>query len=123
MPTAKAVLQHWHGEKQPVFSLDFQNAGRVGNGRLATGGADNTVRIWKVPKEGEKIDFLATLNGHDKAVNIVRFSPNGKFLASSGDRRRRVAHRHYHRNPWWSHLDASGFFSVGTNPIDAELTQ
>ena len=57
---------------------------------MATGGADNCVRVWRLskdssPRETGAIEFLASMKGHTKSVNVVRFSPNGKFLASAGD--------------------------------------
>ena len=39
------------------------------------------------------------------------------------NRRRCIAHRQNHRDPWRSHLAAPGFFSAGTKSIEAELTQ
>lgn len=32
-----------------------------------------------------QIDFIANLKRHTRAVNIVRWSPDGKILASAGD--------------------------------------
>lgn len=31
------------------------------------------------------IEYLATLSKHDGIVNVVRWSPDGKLLASAGD--------------------------------------
>ncbi|KAF9515952.1 hypothetical protein BS47DRAFT_1341543 [Hydnum rufescens UP504] len=71
--------------------------------RLATSGGDNNVRVWMVypnilppsaiassPSERAvphppRVEYLATLSKHTATVNVVRFSPNGEFIASAGD--------------------------------------
>ncbi|XP_065909488.1 chromatin assembly factor 1 subunit B-like [Dysidea avara] len=72
----------WH-EKQPILSVDFHSSGR-----LASGGADNFVRIWRIKEQdnGKLFPlFMSELSRHTSSVNVVRFSPDGSVLASAGD--------------------------------------
>ncbi len=32
-----------------------------------------------------RVEYLATLSKHTATVNVVRWSPNGEFIASAGD--------------------------------------
>lgn len=75
--------------RDPVLSIDFQCKAQPGDPlRLATGGSDSHVVIWNV-REGEegKVEFdcLSDLVRHQRAVNIVRWSPDGSLLASGDD--------------------------------------
>jgi len=69
----------WH-DRLPIYSCDFHTSGR-----LATGGGDSLVKLWKLEGESTSFEFLSALKGHNNPVNCVRFSPDGSKLASSGD--------------------------------------
>ncbi len=45
---------------------------------MASGSADNTVKLWSVESQKE----VTTLQGHSKYVLSIVFSPDGKYLAS-----------------------------------------
>ncbi|KOS18864.1 putative WD repeat-containing protein [Escovopsis weberi] len=73
---AAPLIINWHDQNAPIYSAHFEPGGR---GRLATGGGDNQVRLWKVDADGpdRQVEYLATLSKHNQAVNVV--------LASAGD--------------------------------------
>jgi protein HIRA/HIR1 len=76
-------------KRHAIYSIDFQPGGP----RLATGGHDSAVKLWNVEAflnpgqggAGTGDSLLATLSNHTKSVNIVRWSKDGKFLASGSD--------------------------------------
>ncbi|KAI8097101.1 WD40-repeat-containing domain protein [Halteromyces radiatus] len=95
---------NWH-DGQAVYSVDFSPDGL----RFATAGADASVRLWSIQRQVStettmkatqspdsshhdsthqlpvSIDFLSELKRHSCPVNVVRFSPNGDYIASAGD--------------------------------------
>lgn len=75
--------------------MHVQHSGR----RFATGGADALVKVWSLApmldaqKEQAGPLVLATLSDHTSTVNTVRFSKNGKYLASGAPARVEVGWR------------------------------
>jgi WD40 repeat protein len=68
----RTLTAHAGGAKCIVFSPDGQS--------LATGGGDNTVRIWRLAS-GEAIHEFKK---HNRPVATVAYSPDGQLLASGG---------------------------------------
>ncbi|XP_026841517.1 chromatin assembly factor 1 subunit B [Drosophila persimilis] len=82
----------WHN-RDPVLSVDIQmNGQRLRSPticRLASGGTDAHVLIWYVNRcengDGVDLELAVDLSRHQRAVNTVRWSPNGELLASGDD--------------------------------------
>ncbi|XP_011865116.1 PREDICTED: chromatin assembly factor 1 subunit B [Vollenhovia emeryi] len=82
----------WHN-RDPVLSVDVQSGSYENSKgetfwRVATGGADCHVLIWQLTTTkcgGATVNFAADLERHQKAVNVVRFSPSRDILASGDD--------------------------------------
>ncbi|XP_026752375.2 chromatin assembly factor 1 subunit B [Galleria mellonella] len=78
----------WHN-RDPVLSADFQPRCEDSEPlRLATGGTDSHILIWyiSITESGSvNLEVAADLTRHQKAVNVVRWSPDGQFLASGDD--------------------------------------
>ena len=84
MATARVLQIRWH-DKEPVFSIDVNTV----NMKIATGGADNAVRIWKLHQSlsdpTSPVTYVGSMKRHISAVNVVRWSPDGGALASASD--------------------------------------
>jgi WD40 repeat protein len=61
-------------DRRAVYSVAFSPDGKT----LATGSADQTVRLWDVASHQQSL----ALTGHTDAVNSLKFSLNGATLAS-----------------------------------------
>jgi protein HIRA/HIR1 len=89
----------WHGSLTPtllpkgerkdfeVYSCDVSPDGS----RLVTAAGDGYVRIWSTEAirntddSSQKPKQLASMSNHSGTIHTVRFSPNGKYLASGAD--------------------------------------
>ncbi|KAI8853368.1 WD40-repeat-containing domain protein [Chytridium lagenaria] len=91
---ASTIQINWH-DKNPVYTIDFEPFIHLNaednklsaSYRLATGGGDYNIRIWRVTPGGDfpKVVYLANLSRHSAGVNCVRWSPKGGVVASCGD--------------------------------------
>ncbi|KAF9885973.1 HIR complex subunit [Aspergillus nanangensis] len=91
MHIIKPVWLTHGGERKDfeVYSCDVSPDGS----RLVTAAGDGYVRIWSTeaicntedPSVANKPKQLASMSNHSGTIHTVRFSPNGKYLASGAD--------------------------------------
>lgn len=62
------------------ISLDEEN----GNGVLVSGSKDQTLKIWEWNIRNNSTNCIFTCKGHERAVECLSVSPNGRQIASGG---------------------------------------
>ncbi|MEH1861288.1 MAG: hypothetical protein V7L21_25580 [Nostoc sp.] len=78
----KLIAEIKNAHKGVIYGLDFTPDGQI----LASGGDDETVKVWDVDKAIKgKNSLIETLQGHTAIVNRLEFSRDGKIIASSSN--------------------------------------
>lgn len=72
----RETWRSWQGHERSVSTVAFSPDGHL----LASGSADDTVRLWDVKSQ----QLLKTLRGHRNMVWCLAFFPDGSRLVSSG---------------------------------------
>ena len=108
------VKPEWVTHGNGIYSIDISAT------RVVTGGGDMKVRVWSLQPMladdevgSSSNQLLSTLSDHFGVVHVVRFSPDGKYIASGSDDRLCIVYR----------LDPNGvakqtFGSVDQPPIE-----
>jgi len=89
----------WH-DKEPIYTCD------TSGDLMVTAGVDSVIRMWRViatQGKNRSVEFLQDLTGHSKTINVVRFAPNGKFMASAGDDYNILVFRQNDDESWSTH--------------------
>jgi len=85
------------GRPTPALSIDVHP---LKCDRFATGGSDTVANIWCLTTDSDEgVEKIASLRMHEKSVNVVRWSPKGRFLATTGGDSAIVIWTHDKDNP------------------------
>lgn len=76
MPNENACLT---GHKRFIWCIDTDLKNRL----VASGGADQRVRLWSIRTQ----KMIGSLRGHENGISEVSFSADGRCLISGGDDR------------------------------------
>lgn len=82
----------WHGDRERILTIAFHPY----MNQLVTGGSDEKqtedeeedqgyIKIWELTANCQFKFQFALSSGHEAAVNCIKFSPNGQYMASGSD--------------------------------------
>jgi WD40 repeat protein len=85
-------LQLFDGETKTISQISKEHNGRINcliklsDGRLASGGQDNTIKVWDI----EKKQTIFTLKGHTSIIWDIREIEGNKLISASDDNKSKI---------------------------------